>query len=643
MRLLISSRGAAILLAAGLLTLIAAVFVIGIGAALLLAGTWVLSTGTSRLLPQRSAAAAWAIALICELSIVLSLSAVAAWISPHPQPPIINLGILLAPVLVGVVLIVIAIRSQRGAAGASLFFDRIAVMIAASVVLGVAALRSRGASYDIAWAMSGDARNHLLIVRASLFNGGLTVEQIRSYPAAFNAVAALVAGSTPRSPLSSGDLMLHDMRALAGVYLVLVIALACMIVAALASFISRRTSTQGASAVSMSLLLMVAASASASASVLGTALRDGSFSAYGGLAISLASVVIAMSALASRSRGPLIFAFLAPAIVLLFVSWTILAVIPVALAVAVIATFIVRSRRRNAPSAQGGARAGQLLLLALPLLAAAGIAAVTLVNLARLEASFRLTGSIASPNIWLLPIIALVLVGIAIVVPGIDRTLVIAMLVAVLIGVVTVVWLAHLPAGWRELTATYYSQKTLWLVAATLVWVPFLPLVLVADRVTARARAIPVAVALSVASLAVVLGLSAATSVSQPVMQAVAGWQEPTARTITTVAKEADIHPSFVLWDYSPTGDDRLGNFWAALAWTTTESGQYKKTPAPLSGGLAYWAYFETGQQVQQLCPLVADYPAITVVTRSSDVPAELRQTCGASSYNVDVVTSPSG
>ena len=642
-QLLLPSWGAGIWIAFGFLTLIAAFVVIGAGSALLLAGTWVLSAGISRLLPQRSAAAAWAVGLICEMSVVLALSAVAAAVSPRVQQPPVNLVILIVPVLVGVGLMAIAIRRRRGPAEASLFFDRIAVMITAVVVAGVAVLSSLGSNYALAWAMSGDARNHLAILRTSLDNGGLTVDQLRSYPAAINAIAAVVAGSTPRAALAPGDLLLHDVQALAGVYVVLVIAVACLIVAAIAAFISRRTTLRGSSALGMSVLLLVASATAVSPLLLGTTLRDGFFSAYGGLAIALASVVIGMSALASTSCGPLINSFLAAATVLLFATWTILAIVPATLSVTIVVVLILRSRRTRAAPVRQWARIAWVVLLAIPVLVAAGTGAVSLANHARLEAAFRFGGSITPPDPLVLPILALGLLSIAMVGKGINRLLVIALLIVVVTGAGTVVWLEHLPAGWRHLTETYYSQKTLWLVVSALVWVPFVPFVLVAERLAGPVRRVRAAVALGLASLVVLLSLTVVTTVPDPLAQAFGGWQQPTAATVTAVATEANSRRSFVVWDYSSPGDDRLGNFWAALMWDTTDSGQTTKGPVSLPGGLMQWAYGETGQNIEELCPVLAAYPRITVTTRSPDTLGRLRQACGAGSYHVDVVTVPSG
>ena len=635
------TRSEASWLAIGLLTLVAAVFVLGLGATLLLTGAWVLAVGLSRTIPRISVPASWAFAAVCEATIVLSLSGLCSLISRREQPPAVNIAILAAPILVGAVLAITASRRRRGRPAHGPFFDRIAILVAAIAVAAAGVLGARGASFGIAWAMSGDARNHLMIMRASIFNGGITVDQVRAYPAALNAIAGIISGSTSRAGLPSGELLLHDTRALAATYVLLGITVACMIVAAIAAFIPAKQPLRGAASVAATLVLLVAAGAAVSPLLLGTALVDGSFSAYGGLAIALASIVIALSALQDDELSVVKYVFLAPASLILFVTWTLLAVVSVGLIVVLAIGHLIWSVRHRGTTPRSGQRVLRAVLFGLPIVCVLVIAGAILINLHRLDEAFRFSGSINPVNVWLLPILASLLVVTAITAPPPHRRFAIAGLGVIALSIGVVLWLMHLPHGWRDLTPSYYSQKTLWLVVSAFVWVPFMPVLRLFTKEESSSAKGRNAVAAGLASLTILVTLSAMTTVPEPISQAVEGWSQPSAEVITRVAQEADVRPSFVLWNYAAAGDDRLGNFWSALAWTTTTSGSYKVSPSDIPGGFAYWAYFESGQ-IDQLCKLVTAYPRITVVTSSLDTRTQLVASCGSGQYDIDLVAPPS-
>ena len=634
------SLGSVVWLSIGTLTLLAAGFIIGLGSALLLAGTWLLSVGISRVSPWLGIPTSWAIAIVSEMTVVLLMSASVALVSPHTHGAAVNLSILSAPIFIAAALLIIAARMGRRAVKSRVFFDRIAVIVSATVVTALAGLSVRGTSYGVAWAMSGDARNHLLIMRATLFNGGITVDQLRSYPAGFNALAAVVSGSTSRADLSNGELLVHDIHALVGVYAVLVIAVACMVVAVLSAFITRSALLRGRSGITTSIVLLIAAMTAVSPLVLGTTLVDGFFSAYGALALSLASIAIALKALDREIRSPLPYAFLAPGALVLFVSWPILAIIPIALATFVAFVDCTRLIRERSAIEVKPRSLVRWLPHSLPMLSALAICVVTLQNLSKLKASFSLSGSTTPPNIWALPIIALISVSLALISSKTHRTFMLAVVWTIVVGTGVVLWLMHVPGGWQDLRWSYYSHKTLWLLVSSLIWVPFVPLIYIADRVIVAGREdrhVRNAISLGLAALAVIAGMSITTTAAEPLSKAAAGWQQPTAEVMSRVLTVADDNRAFVLWDVSDQGDDRLGNFWAAFTWTTTPTGLYQADPAMLPGGFAYWAYFYT-EQIQDLCKVVNAYPEITVVTGTSGTLAQLNRSCGAGPYQVEVV-----
>ena len=166
-------------------------------------------------------------------------------------------------------------------------------LITLVVGLGLARwIASLGENYGVAWAMSGDARNEVFIMRSILMDGGLTVHQLRAYPAVIDNLMALISGAGGRAGLLPGA-DLHDARAVATVYTLAGIAVALMLISTLFELLP---STLRSSPVRLPLgafvVFFACAITSASPLVLGTALSGGFVDAYASLPVIIGGLVL---------------------------------------------------------------------------------------------------------------------------------------------------------------------------------------------------------------------------------------------------------------------------------------------------------------------------------------------------------------
>ena len=202
-----------------------------------------------------------------------------------------------------------------------------------------------------------------------------------------------------------------------------------------------------------------------------------------------------------------------------------------------------------------------------------------------------------------------------------------------LAGGLVLLWMVGLPGP--GMTWTYYALKTNWLVSSCLLWVLFVPTVL---WIEGRPTSVPVrdrrGVSAVSMSLVVLLLSGSAASAQTPVLPAARGWFHPSDEVIGQVVEGARAGSPFILWEWSDPGDDRLGNFWAALAWGSSPSGDSLELPG-VQGGVGLWAYLETGE-TRQLCELIMGAPGIVVHTRNGDLESELVDTCPAGEMTVE-------
>lgn len=625
------------LTALGILAFAASLLALGLPATLALSGGVLLSAAVGGLVPGLRGPAAWAAGVILEVGLVLGASAAIAFVTPHPQPRLVHLAILLLPNAAGLVgLAVCARRFVAGGARVSgqhlphLLARGVPGIIVGSALLVMLAVSATGEHHNIAWAMSGDARNHVSVMRGLLADGGLTVEALRSYPAAVNAFAAEVAGASDRSG-TARDLILTDVRALASTYVLGAIATATLLAGALLELLPRGERLHRRSVAAIAVTVLVGGAAAASPLALGFALADGFLSAYCSLPLALAGVVLALRYYREPSDGAAAMLFLIAAVPLTFMGWTLLAVVPLALLGAVTATAswrLVRGRRSGERRVGRSSRVLWWILVGAAVLLSLAIGALVYSYRARLVAQFVLPGTSRSVHPFLLVVAALVALS-TLVIAGrsaVRRQMVVPLVVA-LAGGLTLIWLTRLPGP--GVTWTYYAHKTNWLVSVVLVWVLIAPVVLwlSARDVERTPTAHPeregpwrTSAAAGLVSAAVVLLAGSATSAPEPLLGAARGWSQPSAEVVVVALDAADDDEPYVLWEWADPGNDRLANFWSVLAWGAASDGEYSNLPG-LEGGIYLWAYFQTSE-ITSLCAIAEASPGLDIYTRTD--PAEL-------------------
>jgi hypothetical protein len=627
---------------ASVVSLVLAWAVLGFAGALVLVSAWLLAAGIGRLLPSLRGPASWAAGIVAEFALIVGLSAAVALVSPHGHGQALHLVIIALTAVLGAALLLVARwRGPDRVEGWMPSRWGVALSINAGVLAVAGWIASRGPLNGIAWAMSGDARNHVTIIRHLLANGGVTLGFLKTYPAAVNGVASVIAGAGDRGQ-SAGRLIINDAHAMATTYVLCAIAIAVLLAGALIEILPRAVRCGRRLPGPVVATLFIAAASAGSPFVLGIALADGFFSAYGALVAALAGVVLALRFHRAPRAG---FACLIPMMVatlLTFASWTVLVVVPAALllAMALLAIrTVVTSRREVGLETSRASLVLQWINIAGALGTLGAVFAVIVRFMPALKATFAFPGSSRTAYAFMIPVLCLVAVAVALAVRSKSlRRQMLVPVVAAVAGAVAILWLFRLPGSAN--TWTYYSTKTNWLVSSSLVWVAFAPIVLwfardrgsTTSRVRERLSRAGAAVA---GALAVSLLFGSATSAPEPVLAAARGWSQPSAEVLGEMVRDADKGQPYVLWGWSDVGNDKLGNFWSVLAWASTPAGDYTGLRGQ-QGSFALWAYFMDGK-ISGLCELVDGSPGITVYTHSTGLSSELQAACPAAQADVVV------
>lgn len=644
-RRLVARRGIAAWLGVVLLGALAW-WVLGPGA-LLLSGAALLSAGTSRCLPVLRGAASWATGVLLALGTVLAGSLVLAVVSPGGHGRAVDIAVLVAPNLLGLLLVLLGRR--RAPAGAPADGRLLRTVVPAVAVLGVLVVAlvvaRSGPGHGIAWAMSGDARNHVAITRGIIAAGGLTFAEMTSTPAAVNAVMAVLAGAGGRSG-GVGEVIAQDVRAMASTYVLAAAATAVLLAGAVLELVPRRPGGRTRADVPVAVVALGAAAATATPLVLGYAARDGFVSAFGTLPIALAAVVLALRLVGEPRSAPPVLLLLMPAAPLAFVSWTVLAVVPLALlglgAAITAVRLLVPALRRRQPAVTRRGAIGCWVVVGLAVLELGVLAAVVSAYRRTLVTQLSMPGGAQETNALLVLALGLgaLAVGIASRRPDLRWRTLVPVLVS-LVGLVVVHWLRGLPAG--PPTWSYYALKTNWLMSAVLVWVPFVPLALWARHAGSSPGADPgtrlgrlrTGAAAVTGAGAVLILVGSLTTAPAPLVRAVRGWDQPTSDAVELALDAADEGEPYVLWRWSDPANDRLGNFWAALAWGTDAAGHWTGLPG-FPAGPAQWAY-ESGTETVDLCDIGEASPGLIVHTRDEALAAEVDEACPSAGMRVVV------
>ncbi|BEP12661.1 hypothetical protein acdb102_09720 [Acidothermaceae bacterium B102] len=619
---------------------------LGLPASLVLLGTWLLAAACHRVVPGLQGTVSWAAGVLLEVGLLAVLSGLMAKLSPHEQGTNANLALLAAPVVVAVAALAMGLVLDRRATKEEDAPRResarpgIALTVIVAGLALAAHLGSQGHLYGVAWAMSGDARNHVVVMRSVLLSGGITINQLRSFPVAIDAMAAALSGGGGRSGLAPGHLFVHDAWALVDTYILAGLGIATVTISALLECLPRTTTALRRLSPATYIALLASSALSTTGLVLGTATRDGYVSAYATIPLTLAAMTLGLACV--RRATPAAYALLGPAIVLTFFSWTILAVAPAAIVVTITALLAVRAR---GALASGGNRnpgllwIGSLVVTLGCLVATAG---VWLTHLTLLKTTFKLTGAITAPNVHLLYVLGFVAAGAVFGArTSLDRRQMLVPFSAALAGGLSLVWLMGLSPDHKSWT--YYGIKQLWLVSSCLVWLLFLPIVQASTSTSTigprlafqRVSRMLQAVAWSLAAL-VAVGLT--TPLPGPVTLAGQGWNQPSAQVLADIEVAADQGRPVVMWGWSDPGNERLANFWSSLAWGYTSTDAIKAFAPALPGGIVYWAYVEQGTPTD-LCDAARSVRDLVIVTHTKDLAKKLKKVCPTSLATV--VLSP--
>jgi hypothetical protein len=639
--------------ALGLAAVAAAVLslhVLGVPGSLVLLGGWLLAAACHRVIPGLQGTVSWAAGVLLEVGLLAVLSAVVAKLSPHEHGSGANLAVLAVPPVVALVVLgaglVLDRRAGQDSDGAPVARVTARPGIALAVLIAGLALVTRiaaeGHLYGVSWAMGGDARNHIVIVRSIIGSGGLTLNLLRAFPGAIDAIAALISGAGGRSGLAPGHLVVHDAQSLASLYVLSGLAIAVLGIAALLELLPRATTARRVLPAAAYIGLLASSGLSVTGLVLGTALRDGYVSAYASIPLTLAAMVLALAC--CRRSNAAAYALLGPAVVLVLFSWTILAVAPAGVILYITVLLAIRGRHRFRSGSQRRtlplAWVGALVVTGGCLLAAAG---VVLTHLTQLRTTFKDTGAITPPEVHLLYLLGLLAAGGAFGARRrLDRLQLMVPFVAALAGGLSLVWLMGLSPDHKSWT--YYGIKQLWLLSSSLVWTLFIPIVRAtvgAEEATGSRLAFlrlgallqPIAW-----SLAVLIGVGLTTTLPGPVNLARHGWTQPSAAVVADVQTATDHGRPAILWSWSDPGNQRVANFWSALAWGYSTTEAIIPYPPALPGGIVYWAYVEQDTPAD-LCAAAKSIPGLVVVTHIKNLPEQLKKSCPAS--RASVVTSP--
>lgn len=605
------------------------IWTLGLPATLLLVGIWQLASGLALFAPELEGVASWAAAVVAEVSILGATTGVTGLLSLQLRTRWPNIIILLIPAVLGLLLRLksAGLRSLRSRAPS---VPRVLGSLAIVVLLGADRwLAALGTDYGIAWAMSGDARNEVLVIRSIIRAGGVSVRELRAFPALIEGVMAQVTLAGGRAHLAPGTLMIHDASTIAAFYVLACIGIAVMTMASLLE-----TWHNGASPAwrdlgpGRVLVLVGAAAMSFTPLVLGTSLDEGFVVAYVTIPILMSCVILALRYF--RRPSPLPIVLVAIATVVILFSWSVVAVIPAVLDIIMIIVGWHRQRYGawawRVSFAFGGAMVVLLIVI--------GISQES-----RLRAAMAGTGAIVPPNSLVGPILCLV--AIALWAHARNRTARLQFGAVAVCAVITevIIWgigtLGSPPHG------VYYSMKTLWVLASAVLWLAFVPAFSYASPGEQRAEQLKGLVKGSAWVAVVTMLVSMTTSADDPLTLARAGWFEPSAPVVAEVAAAGNKYKHFVFWDWAQnSADDRLANFWADLVWGTISKGwtvPYLASVAYrpyLPGGLYLWAYSEDSDQLPvsqgmvQLCAVVRSVPGIVVITRTAQVKKELKTYC---------------
>ena len=627
------------------LVLVLAAVTVGVAAALIFLGVVLLAWAVRRQFPEVSGPSSWAVGFLLELSLLVLMSMAFALLLHGPLARWEAILQLVIPVVVA-----LGFGAWRGPAahgqpvqepsGRSL----LALVVSAVVLVAYLILQHRGKNYGVAWAMSGDSRDHIQIARTVISSGGLTIHELKSYPAIVNSVSAIMSVAGGRSGLLPGDLMVHDAQAVASTFVLSIIGIATLFMAAVYQFVPKAVRELRRIPVALTTTLLACAGIAITPLMLGTTLNEGYLSAYGALPVVLAVLVLAL-ALCDRPSFPMLV-LLGVGTVLTMFSWTMLVIVPgtASLVVALVYLRQVLVHRKHLGNylrdrwvwVLGATFSFGLIVI---------LAIATVVQRRVLETQLSYPGAIVPPSEDLLFIFGLVSLGFFCVSPTSLRKIRLVIPIAcAVVGAIAVHWINTLAHN-RGPAWTYYAAKTEWLVASSILWVAFVPIALYASKIRGTTRndswqpVVGTIQALAFSAIIYLL-LTATTTLTSPIPIAFRGWTQPAAKEVSIVQQIGNMKAPFAVWNYLNAADDRLGDFWAGLIWDTTRTGVRKQDPVGQYSSFIEWAYFEQ-DTTPSICDVAKSAPGVIIVTSDASLKSAMMQTCPSARATITLKKVP--
>ena len=611
----------------GMLTIVTT----GVPSLLLLAGASTFAFIANKSAIALSGPASWAAGIVIEAALLAGESGVLALEAPHTHVQYVYVLVLVAPLLAALALWVWLVQSghlrrqsmQNRSSGEPLIALTVIVLIEAMFEV----IKLRGHDFGLSWAMNGDARNHVVIMRTILSAGGITIKELRGYPALVNALGAILDGASGRTNLRNGVLMTRDVQAMAAVFVMSSIAVALLLIAAVSETVQRVPRQDQRPQRYLAIPLLACGSLAIGPFVLGLTLGYGFLSAIGAMAFAIASMVLGMRII--RLYSDMTVALLTLSVFLVVTSWTLLVVIPAS--ALLVACGIALNRLRRARQAGIDERSMALTgaTLTVSLLCLCGVVGALFENRANLLSALDNHGGLADPNPRLYVWLGIATLLVTILAPGRQqRNIRVAALLAYLCAGAVILWV-HLrdpiSGSW-----SYYAAKFLWLATCCFLWVPFVLLTDLARKVDdwykkSKVRVLTLTLISVTASTAFLAGLSNQTAFSLPFTAAATGSVVPSPKEVALVIRQANVGGPFMVRDYYRRYDDVLGNFWSALTWDYKENGTLRSWPTSLSG-LQYLSYIEGGS-FSSLCDATANHQ-LRLVTRSPTLLHNVQSRC---------------
>lgn len=559
----------------------------------LLAASYVALLGLlSRALPVRIAASA---AFVAQQAVLLALELLVPAVLGGPLRPEVALAVLVLPCLA----VVPDVLLGRPAGGGAVSWPAVAAVVGGVVLVATVLAAGRDEPLGtVAWAGSGDARNHFLFVRLILAEGGLHGDALSFQPLHQETLTALLVDTRGRGSLGAGDLLERDLLAFGRASLALAVAWTLAAAAAVAGLGRLRASAAPVTAVA-SLLPLTGVG-------LGVALKDGFLSILLLVPLLLCTLVVLGWLATTRRRGAgvtVAVGVTAAAVPVAAFTWTPLAVV---LGGAALLPWWRAVRTPEHRTAR----------VAMVVAGVAGGAAYTVYVVTTASRLLDAYGAIEAPP----PLVAaLVPVLVLVVAVGRLTSLPVAVFAPYLAGsvVALVVTLSLVVMQPDEARWNYLPAKLAW------VWLLVgLPLLLAPFAHPRRDGRPVVAVGISLGAVLVLVAATFLSPLPTPVgrgERTIGAWTNPDGRSLRLAVDLADPSARYVVFEVRGA-EDRMTNFWLVVQDGDT---------GPSRGNVFFmWAYGSSGGAAE-VCDLLDAQPVRVVATSNPRAEGRLRRACG--------------